>query len=223
MTTDHRAHRTPTPTVERNRRGTRWLHAGGYVGTLLLLVTGAWLWLGGEGKPTVLAMITGLPDIELHKLIGLVLTGLGLVGAGYWLRRLGTFVRETFRWDPGDLRWLARWPTAVFTGRFRRHEGDFDPGQRLANLVLVGGLLILVLSGLGLMLVHGGPVFVVLHWVHLVITFPVAAMIIGHVLIASGVLPGYRGAWRSMHLGGRLPVGVARRLWPAWLDRRHRR
>jgi hypothetical protein len=25
--------------------------------------------------------------------------------------------------------------------------------------------------------------------------------------------------WRSMHLGGRLDVAVARRVWPGWLDR----
>src|SRR5438270_274350 len=106
-------------TVERNRRGTRWLHGGIYLCTLFLLATGGWLWLGREGDPTLLARAVGLPDVELHKIIGLVLTGLGLVGAGYWLRRIGGFVRETFRRDPGDLRWLVRWPAAVFTGRFR--------------------------------------------------------------------------------------------------------
>jgi hypothetical protein len=25
--------------------------------------------------------------------------------------------------------------------------------------------------------------------------------------------------WRAMHLGGKLRTRVARRLWPAWLDR----
>jgi formate dehydrogenase subunit gamma len=44
-------------------------------------------------------------------------------------------------------------------------------------------------------------------------------LLAGHILIASGILPGYRGVWRSMHLGGRLDVAVARRLWPGWLDR----
>jgi cytochrome b subunit of formate dehydrogenase len=220
MATDRPVRRAGGPTIERNRRGTRWLHAGIYCGTLVLLATGGWLWIGREGDPSPLARLTGSSDISLHKIIGLALTGLGAIGGVFWLRRIGGFLRETFRWDAGDLRWLLRWPVAVFTGRFGRHEGDFDPGQRLANLILVGGLLILILSGLGLMLIRGGPIFVVLFWVHLLVTFPVTGMIIGHVLIASGVLPGYRGAWRAMHLGGRLPVAVARRLWPAWLERR---
>jgi len=34
------------------------------------------------------------------------------------------------------------------------------------------------------------------------------------------VLPGYRGTWRSMHLGGRLDPAVARRIWPAWFEQR---
>lgn len=219
MATDRPIRRSGAPTIERNRRASRWLHAGIYIGTLIVLATGGWLWLGREGDPSPLARLTGSSDIALHKDIGLALTVLGAVGGVFWLRRLAAFVRETFRWDPGDLRWLRRWPAAVFTGRFRRHEGDFDPGQRFANLILVGGLLILVLSGLGLMVVRGGAIFVVLHWIHLLLTFPVAGMIIGHVVIASGILPGYRGAWRAMHLGGRLPVAVARRLWPAWLER----
>jgi hypothetical protein len=39
------------------------------------------------------------------------------------------------------------------------------------------------------------------------------------VLVAIGVLPGYRGVWRAMHLGGRVSVETARRLWPAWAER----
>jgi formate dehydrogenase subunit gamma len=61
--------------------------------------------------------------------------------------------------------------------------------------------------------------FVVLAQVHKWTTYVVTALILGHVLVASGILPGYRGVWRSMHLGGRLDARVARRLWPAWWSR----
>jgi formate dehydrogenase subunit gamma len=37
-------------------------------------------------------------------------------------------------------------------------------------------------------------------------------------LIAAGVLPGYKGVWRSMHLGGRLKKETAERVWPAWIE-----
>jgi len=39
-----------------------------------------------------------------------------------------------------------------------------------------------------------------------------------YILIAAGVLPGDRGVWRSMHLGGRLHEETAHRLWPAWTE-----
>ena len=50
-------------------------------------------------------------------------------------------------------------------------------------------------------------------------TFIVTPLLAGHVLIALGVLPGYRGVWRSMHLGGRVPEATARRIWPGWTER----
>lgn len=207
-------------TVERNRRASRWTHGAVATLTLVLLFTGGWLLAGREGDPSPLARATGVGDAQLHRWVGWAAVGLVVLAAVVWWHRLRHFVRETFRWDRGDGAWLLAWPKAAVTGRFRRHDGDYDPGQRVANLVLVGGLLVLVASGAGLALVHGGPAFVWFHRVHVWATWVVGAMVAGHVLVAAGVLPGYRGAWRAMHLGGRLPVAVARRLWPAWLERR---
>jgi hypothetical protein len=39
--------------------------------------------------------------------------------------------RTAVRFDRGDLRWFVRWPAAVFTGRFPRHEGHFDVAKRI--------------------------------------------------------------------------------------------
>lgn len=101
--------------------------------------------------------------------------------------------------------------------------GHFDPGQRIANLVLIGLLLVLAISGAGLVVVTGGPVFVWLARAHRWATYAVTPVLLGHILVASGLLPGYRGVWRAMHLGGRLPSRVARRLWPATLEPTDRR
>jgi formate dehydrogenase subunit gamma len=225
MATDRAATRARTRevTVRRNRRASRWSHAAVYTVSLLLLATGAWLFFGQEGNPSPLARVTGQPDVVLHRWLGYVLAGLAVVVVAVWWRGLGRFFRESVRWDRGDLTWLRVWPRAVLTGRFGRHEGDFDPGQRVANLVLVGSLLLLLVSGLGITVLHGGPVFVWLHLVHVWSTYVFAVMVAGHVLVASGLLPGYRGVWRAMHLGGHLPEAVARRLWPGWAERqRHR-
>lgn len=206
--------------VERYGRATRWLHAGVYLTVLIVGGTGWWLLSGREGDPTPLARLTGVPDVVIHKDVGWAL--IALIGAGvvFGVRATGGFVAESVRFRRSDAHWLLRWPQAVFTGRFARHEGHFDPGQRVLNILLSISLLAAIGSGVGLVTVHGGPVFVQLDKVHKWATYALTALVAGHVLVAAGVLPGYRGVWRSMHIGGRLRTDVARRLWPGWLERR---
>lgn len=205
--------------LERHPRRARRFHAAVYLVTLPLLLTGWWLLAGGEGRPSPIARITGLSDARLHVWLGRAFAVLVLVPVFVAPRGIATFLRETARVDRGDARWWLRWPAAVFTGRFGRHEGHFDPGQRLANVAIVGGLLVLTATGLGLTVLHSGPAFAWLARIHRWTVFVVTPAIIGHVLIAVGVLPGYRGVWRSMHLGGRVPEPTAHRVWPAWTER----
>ena len=205
--------------IERYSRRTRWFHAGVYLAVLILLGTGWWLLLGHEGDPSPLSRLVAIPDTTLHKDVGWAFTALAALGLTLGVRATRTFLVESLRFRPSDARWFARWPAAAFTGRFARHEGHFDPGQRIVNVLLVVGLAVLVGSGVGLVLLHGGPVFAVLARVHKWATYACTVLIAGHVLVAAGILPGYRGVWRSMHLGGRLDARVAGRLWPAWLER----
>jgi cytochrome b subunit of formate dehydrogenase len=205
--------------VERYTRSARWFHAATYLSVLVLLGTGWWLGLGREGQPPPLSRLTGRPDTQLHTWVGWALTAVVVAGLVVGIRSAITFAAESLRFRRHDLRWLASWPKATMTGRFARHEGHFDPGQRIANIVLVVLLGALVVSGVGLARLHGGPTFALLVHVHRWATYALTPVIIGHILVASGVLPGYRGVWRSMHLGGHLDRGVARRLWPAWVER----
>lgn len=205
--------------VERYTRRTRWFHAGVYVTLLIVLATGGWLFFGREGDQSPLAELFGMSDIVLHKRVGYVLAGILAAGLLLGFRGVWTFVKESVRFRATDVRWMRAWPRAVLTGRFTRHEGHFDPGQRILNMLLTVGILVAVGTGLALITVHGGPTFVLLSRLHRWATYLITPLIVGHVLVAAGVLPGYRGAWRSMHLGGRLRVDVARRLWPGWLER----
>ena len=205
--------------VERYTRPARWFHAAVYVTVLLLLGTGWWLAVGREGRPSPVARLTGQPDTQLHTWTGWLLTVVVVAGLVLGARATATFLRESVQFRRSDLRWLAEWPRAALTGRFARHDGHFDPGQRVANIALVTLLAALVVSGVALTQLNGGPVFAALAQVHRWATWTVTPILAGHVLVASGLLPGYRGVWRSMHLGGHLDVRVARRLWPAWVER----
>ncbi|MPZ83633.1 MAG: cytochrome b/b6 domain-containing protein [Actinophytocola sp.] len=209
----------PGRTIERNNRRTRWLHAAVYLTVLVLLGTGWWLTLKQEGRPSFLAELIGRPDTEIHTAVGWVFTAVAALGILFGRRAARTLLTDSVRFRRTELRWFARWPMAVFTGRFGRHEGHFDPGQRIANLVMVVLLLALVVSGIGLWASSGGPAFVWFNRIHRWSTYIFTPVIVGHVLIAAGVLPGYRGVWRAMHLGGRLRRRDAARVWPAWLER----
>src|SRR5262245_2875552 len=205
--------------IERYSRSARRFHTAIYVVTLLLLATGWWLLAGREGQPSPIAQLTGIPDARLHVMLGWVLVIVALVPLPFFVRGIVTFIRETARYDRGDASWLVRLPVAAFTGRFRRHEGHFDPGQRLANVAIVGLLATLVVTGVGLVVIHAGPLFAVLNVIHRLSTIAFTIVIVGHIVVAAGILPGYRGAWRSMHLGGRVSLDTARRLWPGWTER----
>jgi cytochrome b subunit of formate dehydrogenase len=207
-------------TVERYSRAARWYHAFTYLTVFALLITGWWLIAGQEGRPSPVARLLGMSDVDIHFYTGWALAGLAAVAVTLGVRATRTFVRESIRYDRGDATWLRQWPAATVTGRFARHEGHFDPGQRVANVIVVLLLATLVGTGIGLTMVVGGAAFVWLDRLHRWATYLLTPVLAGHIIIAAGVLPGYRGVAWSMHLGGRLSVPVARRLWPAWLAAR---
>jgi hypothetical protein len=82
----------------------------------------------------------------------------------------------------------------------------------------VVGLLVLIVTGIGLATLHGGHVFAMFAKVHKWTAIVITPVLIGHIVIAAGVLPGYKGVWRSMHFGGRLRKETADRVWPAWVE-----
>lgn len=207
--------------VERNNQRTRWFHAGSYLTVLGLLLTGWWLWTGQEGRPSVLARVIRISDTDLHTYLGWGLAAVAGIGVVLGWRAAVTLIRDSVRYRRGDLAWFVRWPRALVTGRFGRHDGHFDPGQRIANLAMILLLVALIVSGIGLVTVSGGPAFVWFGRIHRWATYLLTPIVIGHILIASGVLPGYRGVWRSMHFGGRLHERDAGRVWPVWLARQH--
>ena len=207
-----------TDRIERHGRRARWLHAAVYLPTLALLATGLWLLGGKEGHASILSRATGVADTTLHIWFGWALTAVVVLGLVAGIRAIPSFLHETVRHDSGDLRWFLRWPKAVFTGRFARHDGKWDPGQRIANVVIVVGLLVVILTGIALATLHGGHTFSLFAKVHKWTAIVMTPVLLGHIVIAAGVLPGYRGVWRSMHLGGRLRQETADRVWPAWYE-----
>ncbi|WP_155343723.1 cytochrome b/b6 domain-containing protein [Acrocarpospora pleiomorpha] len=197
--------------VQRYGRAARWFHALVYTVVLVLLTTGWWFIVDRYRHP--------LPGPDgLHETTGLLLIGATLAYGIARARAVAAFLGESIEYRRGDGRWLAAWPRATLTGRFPYHDGRYDPGQRLANVVMVSTLTLIALSGLGMLYLPAGAVSLLAADVHRWATFVLTPVIVGHIVVAAGVLPGYQGVWRSIHLGGRLPRAVAHRIWPGWLD-----
>jgi formate dehydrogenase subunit gamma len=207
-------------TVERYNRGTRMFHAAIYLGVLADLISGWWFVLG-DYRPSVLEDLTGIGDQWIHEYVGLGLIGVAVLGCAIGWRAVRTFTAESLYFRAADARWFLRWPRALRTGRFEYHDGHFDPGQRIANIVLTLTLTSLVVTGVGALYLPR-PLSITAFDLHRWSAFLITPVLVGHIIVAAGILPGYRGAWRSMHLGGRLPADVARRIWPGWLDRHDR-
>jgi cytochrome b subunit of formate dehydrogenase len=186
------------------------------------MATGWWLLAGREGRPSPMARVASRSDVEIHEATGWFLALLALVGIIVGFRAAITLVVDSLRYRRSDLGWLAVWPRAVLTGRFGRHDGHFDPGQRVANVVIVLSLGALVASGFGLIAVSGGSAFVWFLRIHKWATYVLTPVVAGHVLIGLGILPGYRGVWPAMHRPGHMSQATARRLWPAWVEARTR-
>jgi cytochrome b subunit of formate dehydrogenase len=200
--------------VIRNNRATRRLHTLLYLVTFVLLATGWWLRTGHEGQPTLLADVLDTPDTELHTTAGWVLLGIAVGGPIIGFRGTLTFLRETFRSNRGDGAWFWHWPRGALTGRFGRHRGHFDPGQRLLNVGLVGALGTVIVSGVFMTTLSGGPTFATMVRVHRGSTYVLTVLVAGHLIVTLGALPGYRSVWRAMHWRGHVPQDTARRLWP---------
>jgi cytochrome b subunit of formate dehydrogenase len=204
----------------RNGRRARWLHTLVYLSTLLLVYTGIAVLL--EGHPGLSKPLGGhVPTATSHRLVGDGLLIAGVLVAVVWWRAAGSFVANSVRFSRLDLRWLTGYPRMALTpGRTEPvlHRGHFDPGQRVFNVLLVPAFLVLGVTGI----IMGMPerfLPSVLGWslrIHKLATWVLIGLVAGHLVLASGLLPGYRGVWRAMHLGGRVPAATARRLWPHW-------
>lgn len=222
--------REPTPVVKegskrvlRNAWRARGLHTALFLAAGFLLVSGvAFLWevfavqdlLGGH-----------VAAARWHRWVGMgLVVTLGLLVPLLRPRAVLTFIRESIRFSRPELRWFRSYPgfaLGLSRHTLPRHGGHFDPGQRLFNLALVAAFLALSVTGV-LMAFPDRFQPLVFAWslrIHRIATWLFVALAAAHILVASGLLPGYRGVWRAMLGSGRVDRSLALGLWPGWVER----
>jgi cytochrome b subunit of formate dehydrogenase len=213
-----------TDRVLRNRRSARRLHAGTYLVTAYLFLSG--ISLLGEGRPSLEALLGGhLAAAQWHRWVGYGLIGAAALVIALRPRSSGRFLADSVRFRGEDLRWFASYPAFLLRPSRNppaRHGGHFDPGQRVFNVTVVVALAALSISGV-LMSFPQAFTPATFAWslrIHRLAMWAIAAAVTGHVLVASGVTAAYRGVWRAMHGDGRVSRELAERLWPGWAEHR---
>ena len=194
-----------------------------YVVTPFLFLSG--ISVLGEGKPAIEAILGGhVSAAHWHRWIGFVLIGSGVLVLVVRPRASRGFLRDSLTFRRSELKWFTTYPSFLAAPRRHapeRHRGHFDPGQRVMNVAVL--LCFAALSVTGVMMAFAQAItpgaFAWSLRVHRLATWLLAAAVVGHVLVASGVLRAYRGVWRAMHRGGRVQTRLAHRLWPVWTER----
>lgn len=224
-TVSERPDEAPRARVLRNARVARRVHAGTYLTTALLLLSG--LAVMGEGRAAVANLIGGhVAAARWHRWVGYALIGAGLVIPMVRWRAAVGFLAESVRFRPSDIRWFQSYPRFVLRPSHHapaRHEGHFDPGQRVLNCAIVLAFVALASTGV-VMSFPEAVIPSVFGWslrIHRAATWLLVASVAGHLLVATGLLSAYRGVWRAMHRDGRVPADLAAKLWPAWAEARH--
>jgi cytochrome b subunit of formate dehydrogenase len=213
-----------TDRVLRNRRPARRLHAGTYLLTAFLFVSG--ISVMGEGYPSLEGLLGGhLAAAQWHRWVGYgLMAGAALVIA-LRPRSSGRFLADSVRFNGQDLRWFGSYPAFLLRPSRNapaRHGGHFDPGQRVFNITVVVALTGLSITGV-LMSFPQAFTPATFAWslrIHRLAMWALAAAVAGHLLVASGATAAYRGVWRAMHGDGRVSRDLAERLWPTWTERR---
>lgn len=176
----------------------------------------------GEGSPALEGLFGGhVATARWHRWVGFGLVGLALLVV---ILRPGTsawFLAESVRFGRQDLDWFVRHPRFLLRpSRYAPapHDGHFDPGQRVFNVVVV--VLLLALAATGAVMSFPQrflpTAFAASLQIHRAATWMLGIAVAGHLVVVSGLFRGYRGVWRAVHWDGRVAAALGHALWPKW-------
>ena len=136
---------TEARTVERFKKRTVWFHWVHTAAFLVLLVTGAILFLPGLGAPA-----TGGLTRSLHRIAALVFIAGPLVYFIINPRMSLRFIKETLTWGRDDVKWLRLAPDYYFGGDASKMipQGHVNTGQKMWQFITLATGILFVVSGI---------------------------------------------------------------------------
>jgi formate dehydrogenase subunit gamma len=202
--------------VERFRRRTRWFHWVHTAAFLVLLVTGAILFLPGLGGAAA-----GGVTRTIHRIAVVFFAGVPLVYLILNPRMSWHFIKETFTWGRDDFKWMKGAPDYYFGGAEEKMppQGHINTGQKLWQaVILIAGVLFLVSGFLMLFFKEAiGPAgFQLCVLIHDIAFVPAFFMLLVHIYLGA-LHPRMTESLRSM-LNGKISVKYAKGHYGKWYD-----
>ena len=202
--------------VERFKKRTIWLHWIHTVAFLILIVTGAILFLPDIGGPAAGGM-TRL----LHRAAVVIFVAIPVIYCAFHPRTALHFIKETLTWGKEDMGWVMAAPSYYFGGdeEAMPPQRHVNTGQKMWQLIVLVSSALFLLSGFIMWFFKGTVPPGVFQWC--VITHDVAfllalLMFLVHIYMGS-VHPVMNESFRSM-LDGKISKKYAKSHYGKWYE-----
>jgi formate dehydrogenase subunit gamma len=202
--------------VERFKKRTIWFHWVHTLAFLVLIVTGAILFLPGLGG----AAAGGLTRL-IHRVAVVFFVGAPLLYFIFNPKMSLHFIKETLTWGKDDLGWVQAAPLYYFGGAEENMppQGHVNTGQKMWQLVILATGLIFVITGFIMWFFKGTVPAGLFQWCVIIhdIAFLLAfLMLLVHIYL--GVIhPRMTESLRSM-LDGKISKSYAKSHYGKWYD-----
>ena len=208
---------TEARVVERFKKRTIWFHWVHTAAFLVLIITGAILFVPGLGAPAA----GGLTRL-IHRIAVVIFAGAPVLYFIFNPRTSLHFIKETLTWGKDDLGWIEAAPLYYFGGDEEKMppQGQINTGQKMWQLIVLGTGAIFLATGLIMWFfkdIISSGIFqwcVIVHDIAFVLVF---LMLLVHVYL--GIIhPRMNESLRSM-LDGKISADYARHHYGKWYDK----
>ncbi len=204
-------------TVERFKKRTIWFHWIHTAAFLVLLVTGAMLFLPGLGGPAA-----GGLTRSIHRIAVIFFVGAPIVYFILNPRMTLHFIKETLTWDKNDFQWVCNAPDYYFGGDEEKMppQGQVNSGQKMWQFIVLATGILFVISGCLMWFFKDILSPTVFGWsvvVHDVAFLLALLMLLVHIYTGS-LHPRMNESFRSM-LDGKISKKYARNHYGKWYEK----
>ncbi len=202
--------------IERFKKRTVWLHWVHTAAFLILVITGAILFIPGLG-----GLASGGITRLLHRIAVVFFVGAPVVYMFVDPKMAWRFVKETFTWGVDDIKWVGKAPDYYFGGDEEKMppQEHINTGQKMWQFIILVTSVVFVITGIVMWFLKGVVAPGIFQWCvicHDVAFILVFLMLLVHVYLGA-IHPRMTESFRSM-LDGKVSKKYAKGHYGKWYD-----